>query len=139
MTTPIRHFRKRNIVERRVLQIVRGKSLREILAFRGIDSTVGGAADARDDLCFWHLRESSYRCGLEIMPVDAQYLATSELYLLRWLAESQRLAGPRSVHVADRGFIKILMKAAQVLKDVNIILPYTTLSIPIYHGDMSMQ
>ncbi len=135
MATEIRYFRRRNIVERKVLHIVRAGSLRSVSRPR---PAVRRAAE-HDFLWFWCLREFSVRCGLEIMPPDARYLSISELWLLRWLAEGQRHNGLRSVHITDPGFRASLLNAARILRDVGLFLPAKTLTITICRDDVAAQ
>lgn len=109
-TMPIR---RRARAERTVLAHLRGdarRSTREL------------------EVRFRRLRQIAARAGLEIMPTGTAYVSQSELTLLSWIAEAQRVAGPFSVP-DNRCLAEIVRRCAEALSTASLRLPPLTLYI----------
>lgn len=122
-------FRRRNVFERKALRLVRGETC--ATEYDGL--TGGGTQSASpgqyNRAHFGCLREFAGRNGFVILPPDAQYVMSSELVILRWLAEAQRRTGLRTCHFRDIGLKTSLRHCAGALKGLGVALPAKTLHI----------
>lgn len=82
---------------------------------------------------FGCLREFARRNAFVILALDAQFVTSGELVILRWLAEAQRQTGLRTCHFQDIGLKSSLRYCADALKDLGVALPSQTLHI---HTDL---
>lgn len=121
---------KRNVFERKALRLVRSAEWEGDAALPFFGNGEG------DEFCqahFGHLRASAVRNGLMILPLDSPYLTSSELLMLRWLAEAQRQNGLRTCHLEDIDLKTSLGRCAILLKMLGTCLPANTLHI---HTDL---
>lgn len=133
MSISIKSVRRRSVVERRVLQILRGNAVcadgAPVPAMGGGRREVVDILDAHDMIQFERLRDFARRNGLDIQPATAAYLTSDELQILRWLAEAQREVGLRSLRVTDIDLMISIMQCAAIIKKMGLFLPPQTLSI----------
>lgn len=127
-------FRRRNIFERKALRLMRGETCaaeHEEAPGRGMypgGTTSEGLGEYRRDH-FGRLREFARHNGFVILPLDAQFVTSSELVILRWLAEAQRQTGLRTCHFRDIGLKATLRYCAGMLRGLGVCLPSQTLHI----------
>lgn len=124
---------KRNVFERKALRMIRGAE-RDEAREEAVRPIVGGTGlDECNQAHFGCLRAFALRNGLVILPEDSPYLTSSELLMLRWLAEAQRQSGLRTCHFGDVGLKTSLWHCAILLKGLGTCLPAKTLHI---HTDL---
>ncbi len=122
-------IRKRSAVERKALEIIRGKSFEE-----GHFALFSGGAAIRpfgapEMAHFASLRECAGRNGLDTLEIDSHYVSAAELLILRWLAEAQRRSGLRTFRFKDIGLLTALRHCAVILEQIGLMLPPRTLAL----------
>lgn len=133
MASDYKVFRKRNVYERKALRLVRGET--NPVEYEGLPRREAYPAPESTNLGvyrrthFMVLRQFARRNGLNILTLEAKYVTSSELVILRWLAEAQRETGLRTCHFRDIGLTTSLRHCASVLKAIGAHLPPKTLNI----------
>lgn len=137
MVTDLMVFRRRNVFERKALQLVRGETANagEPDEAAGFGASIKPGFGKYKQAQFECLRESSRRNGLTIRSVGCQYVSADELAILRWLAEAQRQTGLRTCYFHDARLKASLRYCANILKELGVLLPPQTLNIYSNPGD----
>ncbi len=93
----VRSLRRRSHAERKALAVLRGEDVRPLPSGGRARSNPTGAASVSLHALvrgFMDLRRLAAQHGLAVQPPSTPFIAESELLLLSWLAEAQRVAGP---------------------------------------------
>lgn len=115
-------------MERRILYLLRGSDELPVRMIDPADSTESRML--RQSLrtsCFADLRSAAKAAGLPIHPPGTLYMTISELLLLGWLAQAQRVAPPWMDPPVDRTLRIMIARCAQMLNAEGLRLSPSTI------------
>jgi hypothetical protein len=117
-------LQRRNVIERRVLRLLRGEGIEGIYGQRHMREQAPDQAMTQADLeKFLLLRREAMRNGLSMKDVDFPYVSPEELQILSWIAGYQRVAGLKELCHKDVSLSLSLAHCAGILSGLGLRLP----------------
>lgn len=115
-------------MERRLLHLLRSS---EELPTRTIDPADSPETQRHQQpqriSCFADLRTAAKAAGLPIQPLGTPYITMSELLMLGWLAQAQRVAAPSMDPPFDRALRVAIARCAELLNAEGLRLSPSTI------------